>query len=264
MVLFKCFLLATVLVHLIMSTSTAFSSDVNGFFSSFKGRITIRNFGRYNSNYKCQFWCKTQGFIIAATKANLCSCGNIYPEGKNVNDSFCKTSCRSWSTCHSPRSCCGGRNAYSVSVVGDFDVAKHVLQRLSMKWQNNTAYRTDMEGLVQKPTRRHHYDNWGSSFDSRGWWTCGHGRYMTGMYRNTRIKCDPIYLIEKVDCYDAPGYLYSSSKDRDCYHHDWGWNLTGRVGCIVIMVTTWLGSTDHLEIHCPILKKLYAVGLKRK
>ena len=169
MVLLKSFALAALLLHLTMSTSTALSYDVNGCLSSLQGRITIRNFGRYNSNYKCQFWCKSQGFIIAATKANLCSCGNVYPEGKNINDSFCKTSCRSWSTCHSPRSCCGGRNAYSVSVVGDIDVAKHVLQRLSMKWQNNTAYRTDMEGLVQKPTRRHHYDNWGSSFDSRGW-----------------------------------------------------------------------------------------------
>ncbi|XP_046861166.1 uncharacterized protein LOC124454401 [Xenia sp. Carnegie-2017] len=221
MVLLKEFAIMTVLLHLTIPSTVESSFVVDGCFSSIPGRTTSRNLGRYNSNHKCQIVCKDLKFIIAATKGNLCRCGNVYPEGKRVKDSRCATSCRSWSSCHGPSSCCGGRNAYSVSVVGDVDVAKHVLQRLSVKWQKSVSYRRDVKGLVQKPSRRSHIDNWWSSFDSRGWSTCGYGRYMIGMYRNKRTKSDPISRIEKVDCYDAPGYLYSSSRDRECYKHNW-------------------------------------------
>ena len=54
--------------------------------------------------------------------------------------SQCQSRCRSYTPCHSVQSCCGGPNAYSVSVVGNIDVAKQVLRRLAQKWQTNDQY----------------------------------------------------------------------------------------------------------------------------
>lgn len=221
MVLLKSFALIPILWQLTIPTSFAKTYVVNGCFSSLQGRTTYRYFGRSNSNYRCQRECKRLKFIIAATKRSSCTCGNLYPDGKKVDDSMCNTSCRAYSNCHNPSSCCGGRNSYSVSIVGGINIAKHVLQRLAKLWQTNRAYRTDMEGLANIPSRSNHIEDWSHTFDHLGWSTCGHGRYMLGMYRNSGKSFDRIGLIEKVDCYDAPGYLYSSSDDRDCYHEDW-------------------------------------------
>ena len=194
---------------------------VEGCFSEFPGAGESRSLGGHNSNVRCQDTCRDKGYILAATKGDRCLCRNIYPEGKKVNDSKCTTRCRLWSACHGPQSCCGGPSAYSVSVVGDIDVAKQVLRRLSHEFQTNTAYSNYTKSQVIKPSTRSHNENWSSSFDRKGWSYCGHDRYMTGLYRSDGTTSDPIYLLEHAKCSDAPGYLYPAQGYWDCYNHNW-------------------------------------------
>ena len=97
---------------------------VEGCFSTFPRAGLTKQMGGHNSNVKCQDECRDKGFILASTKGDQCQCGNIFPKGKKVDDNRCTTRCRSWSPCNEPQSCCGGPSAYSVSVVGDIDVAR--------------------------------------------------------------------------------------------------------------------------------------------
>jgi hypothetical protein len=133
---------------------------VEGCFSFFPGTGLTIPMGGHNSNVKCQDTCRDKGYILAATKGDLCQCANIYPKDKNVDDNRCNTRCRSWSPCHGPQSCCGGPSAYSVSVVGNIDVAKQVLRRLSHEWQTNIEYRNYMKAQVTIPSMGSHNENW--------------------------------------------------------------------------------------------------------
>ena len=205
------------------------SYAVEGCFSKFPGAGELRWLGSQNSNVRCQDTCRDKGYILAATKGSLCFCGNTYPKGNKVDDSKCTSKCRVWSACHGPQSCCGGPSAYSVSVVGNIDVAKQVLRRLSHEWQTNTQYRDHIKSLVNKPSTHSHIANWWRSFNERGWSYCGRNRYMRGLYRHHRRESDPIYLIEEAECSDAPGYLYSTPGDWDCYDANW-WNSFNRKG----------------------------------
>ena len=228
MLLLKVLVLIAVLLQMVLATADvgnrkkrAVSYAVEGCFSEFPGANESRSMGGHNSNVRCQDTCRDKGYILAATKGDQCQCGNIYPEGKKVNDTKCTTRCRSWSACHSPQSCCGGPSAYSVSVVGNIDVAKQILRRLSHEWQMNTGYRNYMKSRVNKPSPQSHNDNWWGSFDKQGWSYCGHGRYMTGLYRNDRSDSDGIYRLEEAKCTDAPGDLYPAEGYWDCYNHNW-------------------------------------------
>ncbi len=228
MLLPKVLVLVTVLLPMAISmadVATPRKRSVNaytveGCFSSFPAAGLTKKMGGHNSNVRCQDTCRDKGYILTATKGDHCHCGNIYPKGQKVNDNRCTTSCRSWSPCHDPQSCCGGPSAYSVSVVGNIDVAKQVLRRLSHQWQTNTGYRNYMKKQVTIPQLSHN-ENWWRSFNNQGWSLCSHGRYMTGLYRNVRSKSDHIYRLEEAKCTDAPGYLYPAKGDRHCYNHDW-------------------------------------------
>ncbi|XP_028407487.1 uncharacterized protein LOC114530096 isoform X2 [Dendronephthya gigantea] len=232
----KMFVLTTVLLPMVISTRdvktrkkrSVNSYAVKGCYSSFPGAGPTRRMGGHNSNVKCQETCRDKGYVLTATKGDQCQCGDVYPTGNKVNDSQCTSRCRSWSSCHGPQSCCGGPSAYSVSVVGDIDVAKQILRRLSHEWQTNAGYRNYMKSLL-KPIVGSHNANWWKSFDRKGWSLCGHGRYMAGMYRNRKHEKDPIYLLEEAKCVDAPGYLYSSPADQVCYNHNW-WKSFDRKG----------------------------------
>ena len=116
-----------------------------------------------------------------------------------------------------------------MSVVGNIDVAKQVLRRLSHKWRTSTGYRNYMKSQVVKPSTHSHIANWWGSFDRKGWSYCGHGRYMTGLYRNDGGGSDPIYRLEEAKCSDAPGYLYPAQRYWDCYNHNW-WGSFDRKG----------------------------------
>ena len=193
---------------------------MEGCFSEFPVADESTSIG-YNSNVKCQERCRDKCYILAATKGDQCQCGNIYPRGKKVDDSKCTARCQVWSACDGPQTCCGGPSAYSPSVVGNIDVAKQVLRRLSHKWQTNTSYRNYMKSRVNKPSTGSHNENWWYRFDHRGWSDCGHSRYMTGLYRNDQRPDDPIFLLEEAKCTDAPGYLYSAQGNWECYSHNW-------------------------------------------
>ena len=225
----KVLVLVTVLVPMAISMAdeatprkrSVNAYTVEGCFSSFPAAGLTKKMGGHNSNVRCQDTCRDKGYILAATKGNQCQCGNIYPKGKKVNDNRCTTSCRAWSFCHGPQSCCGGRRAYSVSVVGNIDVAKQVLRRLSHEWQTHAGYRNYMKKQFTIPSTQWDNENWWQSFDNKGWSLCSKGRYMTGLYRNVKSSSDPIYKLEEANCTDAPGYLYPAKGDRDCYDHDW-------------------------------------------
>ena len=205
------------------SEKTSNKLSVEGCFSEFPGVGESKAMGGDNSNVKCQETCRDQGYILAATRDDQCHCGNIYPKGKKVNDSKCIYKCQSWSSaCHGPQSCCGGPSAYSVNVVGDIDVAKQVLRRLSHEWQTNTGYKNYVQSRVNKSSPQSHNENWGASFDNEGWSYCGHSRYMTGLYRSDAIGLDIINQLDEAKCADAPDYLFSTEGDWECYNHNWG------------------------------------------
>ena len=233
----RVLVLITVLLPMMVSTAdveipekrSVNSYAVEGCFSSVQGVGLTRRMGGHNSNVKCQDTCRDKGYILAATKGDQCQCGNVYPSGKKVADNRCTTRCRSWSPCQGPQSCCGGPSAYSVSVVGNIDVAKQVLRRLGHEWRTNIGYRNYMKSRVRRPATGSHNENWWKSFDHIGWSLCGRGRYMAGMYRNERRGSDPIYLLEEAKCVDAPGYLYSAQGDQYCYNHNW-WRSFDYIG----------------------------------
>ena len=237
MLLPKVLVLIAVLLPMVISTADVASRKkrtvsyaVEGCFSEFPEVSELRWMGGYNSNVKCQETCRDKGYILAATKGeHRCHCGNIYPKGKKVDDSQCTTRCRWWSSCHGPQSCCGGPNAYSVSVVGNIDVAKQVLRRLSHEWQTNTWYRYYVKLHVNRPSTGSHNENWWDSFNYQGWSYCGRSRYMTGLYRSNWRSHDPLYRLEEAKCTDAPGYLYPEEGYWDCYIHNW-WHSFNRKG----------------------------------
>ena len=220
----------TTLAERRLKKRSASSYKVEGCFSSFSGYDLIKMLGRHNSNVKCRETCRDQGYVLAATKGGQCHCGNIYPKGHKVEDNQCSTRCRSWTPCYGPQSCCGGPSAHSVSVVGNIDVAKQVLRRLSHEWQTNKEHRNYMKSLVTIPNPQTHHADWQTSFDREGWSLCGQGRYMTGMWRHHHKSGDErIGRIEFAECRDAPSYLYPAKDDMECYNHNW-WSSFDRQG----------------------------------
>ena len=201
---------------------SASSYKVEGCFSAFPASGLTRDLGDHSSNVRCQDTCRDQGYVLAATKGSQCHCGNIYPKGQKVDDNQCSTRCRSWTPCHGAQDCCGGPSAYSVSVVGNIDVAKQVLRRLSHEWQTNEEYRNYMKSLVTIPDPQRNQADWQASFDHKGWSLCDQGKFMTGMWRHEHVTGDErIGRIEFAYCRDAPSYLYPAKDDMDCYNHDW-------------------------------------------
>ncbi|XP_028414751.1 uncharacterized protein LOC114537839 [Dendronephthya gigantea] len=260
--LLEIFVLMTVLLPIVISAEDvdtrkkrSVSYAVEGCYSSFSNVGLRKRMRGHNSNVKCQEVCRDKGYILAATNGDKCLCGNVYPKGKKVADSQCTARCRSWSPCQGPQSCCGGPSAYSVSVVGNIDVAKQVLRRLSHEWQTNKKYRDHMRNFVAigKIPRKigNHVEKWKKSFNKKGWSQCGKDRYMTGLYRKKKTKNDPISLLDQAKCSDVPGLLYLTKNDRDCYNHNWkksfdkkGWS-TCKNG--YYMTGLWRNSGNKLD-----------------
>ncbi len=197
------------------------SYKVEGCFSSFKASGDPTAMGQKSSNVECQDTCRDKGYIFAATKGSQCHCGNIFPTGKDIADSECNTRCRSYTACYSPQSCCGGPNAYSVSVVGNIDVAKQILRRLIHKWQTESEYRKELTTFATDANPQRHEADWGTSMDYEGWSKCGKGRYITGMWRSDKVPTDErIGRIDYAECLDAPKYEVPAEKHQSCYDHD--------------------------------------------
>ena len=56
---------------------------------------------------------------------------------------------------------------------------------------------------------------------------------MTGLYRSDAIGLDIINQLDEAKCADAPGYLFSTEGDWECYNHNWwgsfdheGWSIS--------------------------------------
>ena len=79
-----------------------------------------------------------------------------------------------------------------------------------------------MKSLVNIPSPQTRVADWQASLDRAGWSLCEPGKYMTGLWRNHHQTGDErIGRIEWAECRDAPGYLYPTKEDMDCYDHDW-------------------------------------------
>ena len=210
------------------------SYKVEGCFKDFiTSADTWEAMGNAASNVKCQDICKDKGYILAGTRGQYCFCKNIYPKGKQVADSECRTRCRSFLQCYSAQECCGGSNAYTVSVVGNIDVAKQVLRRLAHLWRSHSGYRNHMMQYVKQPPVTNKGGNWWGSFDHKGWSTCPGGHYITGFWRNS---CNSLYCLEQADCKSAASHLYSGG-EQDCYHHDI-WGAFDHKGLLIYIQTT--------------------------
>lgn len=192
-----------------------------------KATGTLYDFGNSNSNHKCQEKCRMTGKILAATQGPICYCGNTFPSKRKVSDSQCRTPCASYSKCYSPQECCGGKKHYSVSVVGDIDVAREILERLRSKWHENADYRkhvreslgvTGVIGEMQKA-------DWVKSMDKKGWSDCPEDEhdkplYLHGLYRNavTDSDFDGLGLIEYGDCRASS---FGSGEEQECEEANW-------------------------------------------
>ena len=196
----------------------ASSYAVEGCYNEFQSTFH-RHMQGSNSNVRCQEICRNMGYILAGTKGQTCRCSNIFPAGKKVGDDKCSLRCRSWSPCHQLQSCCGGPEAYTVSVVGNIDVPKQILRRLSRSLRTKREYRNYIKSVALPKSR---IVSWLMAPNAKEWSVCDKNEYLTGLWRNDPSQpLDRISLIEKADCITAPSYLYPSSNSEDCYEHNW-------------------------------------------
>ena len=204
---------------------TGIAPRVEGCFSLAHANILVHDMGLEASNGRCQDYCREKGLGIAATKGSNCFCSYYYPAYRRITDNQCNTRCRSYLPCYSVEECCGGAEAYTVSYVGDFDVAKLILGRLAQLWQTNLGYRNYVKSLVsESEDETTKVANWWSSFDKKGWSKCPDDLFLTGLYRNDppRRGNDKIYLLEQGLCKSAPCYLNAFPGDQDCKDLDIG------------------------------------------
>ncbi|XP_066912196.1 uncharacterized protein [Clytia hemisphaerica] len=205
---------------------SALAVTVEGCFNALPGTGANTDMASHASNIRCQDFCRDKGYMLAATQGQICHCRNIYPRGKQVADDKCRGRCRSYTSCTSAQECCGGIGTFTVSVVGNIDVAKQVIRRIAHAWQTKSTYRNHMIKNLKKPSVVTQRANWWGSFDHKGWSSCPNGLYMTGLYRNDNRPGDKdqIFLLEEAECKSAAAHLYSSgAKDRDCYKLNiWG------------------------------------------
>ncbi|XP_066930374.1 uncharacterized protein [Clytia hemisphaerica] len=201
------------------SKKTVESYKIEGCFNTFPDSGKETDMGRESSNARCQRICQDVGYILAATQGSRCLCGNVYPKGHLVNDTECRTKCRSYTQCYNAQSCCGGENAYSVSVVGDIDVAKQVLRRLALLWRTNEAYRNHMQNqYIHEQEQNTQRANWWNSIDNGGWSKCQAGHFLTGVYRSPHVWWDErLGRLEEGECKTAPRELHPMRGEADCY-----------------------------------------------
>ena len=129
----------------IAKTEEVLGQQFDGCYSDTEGRVLRRaNFKktlRLNSNAMCAKICQDKGFAIAATQGSTCYCENTLPlprlyKARNRlaagNGGPCSVRCPgvyALGNC-SGDECCGGTQAFSVYIVGEIDVLKHLLYRV--------------------------------------------------------------------------------------------------------------------------------------
>ena len=135
---------------------------------------------------------------------------------------LCNQRCVSYTSCDGPQECCGGLGGwyYSLSVVGDIDVAKEVLKRLRSKWLTVKEYRGHMMskmGSVGFPSAWK-TANWWASFENIGWSMCDKNShdnylYMHGLWRSAGRGAGLNHL-EAADCRED---TVASTASQECY-----------------------------------------------
>ena len=111
---------------------------------------------------------------------------------------------------------------YSLSVVGDIDIAKGVLERLRSKWKNVEDYRNHMMGKMGNPKfpSASKSANWWDSMGNIGWSMCekndrNNYLYIHGLWRSAG---GGLNSLEEADCRED---ALASTAPQDCYDASW-------------------------------------------
>lgn len=131
--------------HPVATTEEVLGQQFDGCYSDTESGVLRRaNFKqtfRMNSNAMCAKICQEKGFALAATQGTTCYCENTLPlprlyKARNRlaagNGGPCSIRCPgvyATGNC-SGDECCGGTMAFSVYIVGEIDVLKHLLYRV--------------------------------------------------------------------------------------------------------------------------------------
>ena len=85
--------------------------------------------------------------------------------------------------------------------------------------------------------------NWQGSFDRAGWSKCGSTtEYLTGFYRNSKSASDPIHLLDKGNCCNAPAP--NQNRASTCQNANW-WKQLDR------FVNKCKKFRQHISSACP-------------
>jgi len=250
---FKDSTISPVKSEVLLATKSTLDYAVEGCFSSFDFADSVE-FHEDNSNIRCQETCRDKGYVLAGTKGSKCCCGNNWPKNLNVPDDECRQTCRKWGSCHSVQSCCGGSNAYTISAVGNLDVGKQVLKRLSHAWQTQQEYYNYMIRKLPQQTPKGKVADWRDSFNDAGFSYCDSaGRsYMTGLWRTGGDNAG-IESIEYASCLEAAGHLHVGKDETpNCVTQNWmyAFDKPGWVSCNAgyYMVGLERNAKKHREI----------------
>ena len=87
------------------------------------------------------------------------------------------------------------------------------------------------------------WKNWQGSFDRAGWSKCGSPtEYLTGFYRNSKSASDPIHLLDKGNCCNAPAP--NQNRASTCQNANW-WRQLDR------FVNKCKKFRQHISSACP-------------
>jgi septal ring factor EnvC (AmiA/AmiB activator) len=162
----------------------------------------------------------------------VCSCSRPYV-GAACNLQSCPSNCNGRGTCDARTGTCSCRSPYKGIECEQQSCPNNCggpsngwCDSFSGKCQCHNGYSGATCGLAQQCDRT--VVNWWSSFDRKGWSTCGAGMLLTGLWRNDR-GCEAIYCLEQVECArPCEGGAERLSLDS-CYHADW-WSSFDREG----------------------------------
>ena len=177
-----------------------------------------------------------------------------------VANNRCTSKCRSWSPCHRPQSCCGGPSAYSVTVVGNTDVAKEVFIDLVMSGRRTPdtefTWNHALEDQKQKAMTRIVGNLLTIKF--------GHYADAAGTWRECIERAKDVRILFFFSMQQSVSMCLAT-----CIRHKkigivktttGGKVSITKVGLLAETTTTWRDSGEVGEINCTISKKRHVAG----
>lgn len=110
-------------------------------------------------------------------------------------------------------------NWYSAMRREGWSRANGILTGFHQGWCNSLACLQKAQyAEYDKATMDCYNADWGTSFNSKGWSTCRHGYFMTGLYRSS---CSGLKCLDQVECCRPAD---ASHDWKQCVDEDWGLN----------------------------------------